>query len=174
MASILIMAIAAAVSQSNAIVDGETVAGLDRAYQAAVKRNDADAMGRILHPNFQLVLGSGRKVDRTRLMDQARRRVFTYELQDEERESQSVMVVGDVAIVTAKLQLKGVANQGSLELSPGQTFDVSLWFSDTYVRTPSGWRYLFGQASLPLPPNRSPSEQRTRESDAGKTGSHKP
>jgi hypothetical protein len=22
---------------------------------------------------------------------------------------------------------------------------------DTYVRTPSGWRHVFGQASLPLP-----------------------
>ncbi len=29
--------------------------------------------------------------------------------------------------------------------------DTQLWFSDTYVRTPSGWRYVFGQASSPLP-----------------------
>jgi len=30
-------------------------------------------------------------------------------------------------------------------------FDYQLWFSDTYVRTAGGWRYVFGQASLPLP-----------------------
>ena len=30
-------------------------------------------------------------------------------------------------------------------------FDRTLWFSDTYVRTPAGWKHFFGQASLPLP-----------------------
>jgi hypothetical protein len=30
-------------------------------------------------------------------------------------------------------------------------FDRKLWFSDTYVRTKTGWRYAFGQASLSLP-----------------------
>jgi hypothetical protein len=25
-----------------------------------------------------------------------------------------------------------------------------LWFSDTYVKTAAGWRYVFGQASSPL------------------------
>jgi hypothetical protein len=29
--------------------------------------------------------------------------------------------------------------------------DYKLWFSDTYVRTPKGWSYVFGMASLPLP-----------------------
>ena len=32
----------------------------------------------------------------------------------------------------------------------GKPFDYTLWFSDTYVRSPTGWRYVFGQASLPL------------------------
>ena len=47
------------------------------------------------------------------------------------------------AVVTAKLWLKGA--------SDGKAFDRKLWFSDTYVRTPTGWRYAFGQASLSLP-----------------------
>lgn len=33
----------------------------------------------------------------------------------------------------------------------GKSFDYRLWFSDTYVRTRGGWRYVFGQASIPLP-----------------------
>ena len=33
----------------------------------------------------------------------------------------------------------------------GQPFERRLWYSDTYVRTATGWRYVFGQASLPLP-----------------------
>jgi hypothetical protein len=36
-------------------------------------------------------------------------------------------------------------------LNDPQDVDYSLWFSDTDVRTPSGWRYVFGQASRSLP-----------------------
>jgi hypothetical protein len=46
-------------------------------------------------------------------------------------------------VVTAKLWAKGT--------DQGKPFDVHGWFSDTYVRTPAGWRYVHGQASLPLP-----------------------
>jgi len=123
--------------------DRDVVAQLDRTYQAAVKRNDADTMEQILHPSFQLVLGTGRKVSRADLVGEARKKTIAYELQDEENESQSVLIAGDTAIVTAKLRLKGTRN--------GEPFERTLWFSDTYVRTSSGWRYLFGQASLPLP-----------------------
>ena len=50
---------------------------------------------------------------------------------------------GDTAVVTALLWLKGTED--------GKPFEYRLWFSDTYMRTPAGWRYVFGQASLPLP-----------------------
>jgi len=123
--------------------DRDAVALIDRNYQEAVKRNDAAGMQKILHPDFLLVLGDGRRFDREDLLKDARLGRFTYELQDEVPDSQSVMVWGDTAIVTAKLRLKGLDN--------GKPFDRTLWFSDTYVRTDRGWRYLFGQASLPLP-----------------------
>jgi ketosteroid isomerase-like protein len=123
--------------------DRDAVAQIDRSYQDAVKRNDADAMQKILHPDFLLVLGDGRRFGRDDLLKDARRGRFIYELQDEVPDSQSVMVWGDTAIVTAKLRLKG--------LNDGKPFDRTLWFSDTYVRTDRGWRYIFGQASLPLP-----------------------
>ena len=54
------------------------------------------------------------------------------------------VVVDDTAVVTAKLWLKGTRQNG-------EAFDYKLWFSDTYVRTPTGWRYFFGQAGAPLP-----------------------
>jgi ketosteroid isomerase-like protein len=123
--------------------DRDAVAQIDRSYQDAVKRNDADAMQKILHPDFLLVLGDGRRFRRDDLLKDARRGRFIYELQDEVPNSQSVMVWGDTAIVTAKLRLKG--------LTDGKPFDRTLWFSDTYVRTDRGWLYLFGQASLSLP-----------------------
>jgi hypothetical protein len=50
--------------------------------------------------------------------------------------------------VTALLRLKGT--------NEGAPFDRRVWFSDTYVRTPDGWKYFFGQASLRLPDEASP------------------
>jgi hypothetical protein len=61
----------------------------------------------------------------------------------QEDSDQTVRVWGDTAVVTALLWAKGSED--------GKQFEYRLWFSDTYVRTPKGWRYVFGQASLPLP-----------------------
>jgi ketosteroid isomerase-like protein len=123
--------------------DEKTVAALDTQYQAAVKANDAATMDRILADDFVLVLGSGKSFNKTELLESARKGDVTYEHQEDTE--QKVRVYGNTAIVTAKLFLKGT--QG------GKPFERTLWFSDTYVRTSSGWRYVFGQASLPLPAN---------------------
>jgi ketosteroid isomerase-like protein len=120
------------------------VAALDLEYQAAVKRNDADTMARILHDGFVLVLGNGTVYTREDLLRGARAGEIQYEKQDEDEGTQTVRVWGDTAVVTARLWLKGRRR--------GEPFDRRLWFSDTYVRTPAGWRYAFGQASLRLPP----------------------
>ena len=61
----------------------------------------------------------------------------------QEDTEQAVRVFGDTAVVTALLWAKGTRD--------GKSFDYRLWFSDTYARTAAGWRYVFGQASLPLP-----------------------
>ena len=130
--------------------DRAAVAALDVRYQAAVKANDAAAMARILHPDMILVVGSGAVATREDLLTAARDRTVVYELQDEEPGSQTVRLYGlDTAVVTAKLRLKYVTG--------GRAFDRTLWFSDTYVRTPGGWLYAFGQASLALPPSPSPA-----------------
>jgi ketosteroid isomerase-like protein len=123
--------------------DRRTVAALDTEYQAAVKRNDETIMARILDERFVLVVGSGKTYTRAELLESAKSRAIRYERQDEEPGTQIVRVFGDTAIVTALLWIKGV--------NEGKPFERRLWFSDTYVRTPDGWRYAFGQASLPLP-----------------------
>jgi ketosteroid isomerase-like protein len=121
--------------------DAKTVAALDTQYQAAVKANDAATMDRILASDFLVVLGSGKTYSREDLLNLARTRRVVYEHQEEL--AQSVRVMGDTAVVTAKLWLKGV--------DEGKPFDYQTWFTDTYVRTASGWRYFHGQASLPSP-----------------------
>jgi hypothetical protein len=103
-------------------------------------------MDRILHPSYALVLGDGTFVSREELLDEARLRVNEFQIQDEDEGTQTVRVWGDTAVVTARLRIKGTNQKGA--------FDRTLWFSDTYVRTPTGWRYAFAQASLPLPPEK--------------------
>lgn len=124
--------------------DQKAVAALDTQYQAAVKANDAATMDRILDDNFILVLGNGTTATKADLLKEARDKSIAWEHQEEEAGTQTVRVWGDTAVVTAKLWVKG--KQGD------KSFDRKLWFSDTYVRTPKGWRYVFGQASLALPP----------------------
>lgn len=121
--------------------DAKAVARLDTQYQAAVKANDADTMARILADDFVLVIGSGKTFTKEDLLQSARNKDFIYEHQEDTE--QTVRVWRDTAVVTAKLWLKGTQN--------GKPFDRTVWFSDTYVRTPGGWRYVFGQSSLSLP-----------------------
>jgi ketosteroid isomerase-like protein len=142
MATMALFAGAAAV-QASPEEDRRVVAALDTQYQEAVKRNDAEAMGRILADDFVLVLGTGKTYTRADLLESARSRKIVYAQQDEDPGTQIVRVWNDTAVVTARLWIKGVKD--------GEAFDRKLWFSDTYVRTPAGWRYVFGQASLSLP-----------------------
>jgi ketosteroid isomerase-like protein len=121
--------------------DERAVAELDTQYQAAVQKNDAAAMDRILADDFVLVTGSGKTYTKADLLEEARSGRMVYERQEDSL--RKVRVWGDTAVITAKLWAKGTDN--------GKSFDYILWFSDTYVRTPNGWRYVFGQSSLPLP-----------------------
>jgi ketosteroid isomerase-like protein len=130
-------------SAGNASVseDQKAVAALDTEYQAAVKRNDAATMDRILADDFILVTGRGKIYSKADLLRDARNELDRYEHQEDT--DQTVRIWGDTAVVTAKLWEKGTEN--------GKPFDYTVWFSDTYVRTSAGWRYVFGQSSLPLP-----------------------
>ncbi len=127
--------------------DRAAVAALDTEYQEAVKQNDVATMDRILHDDFVLVTGLGKSYDKQALLDSARNQDAIYEHQEEIAGSQTVRVYGEnTAVVTALLWIAGQPKGG------GAQFDYKLCFSDTYVRTPSGWRYAFGQAAQRLAP----------------------
>lgn len=138
-----VAAVAAVGSSSRTEQDRAAVAALDVAFQHAVKTNDAEAIDRLLHADFCLVLGDGAVVSRDEVVEEARARRIVYKVQDEDPGTQKVRVWGDTAVVTARLRIEGVRE--------GQGFARTLWFSDTYVRTPAGWKYVFAQASSPLP-----------------------
>lgn len=124
--------------------DARVVAALDTEFQAAVKHNDAATIKRIQADDMILVTGRGAVFTKADHVQAAENRERTYEVQDELPGTQTVRVWGDTAVVTALLHIKGVTKEQ-------KAFDYKLWFSDTYVRTAAGWKYAFGQASLPLP-----------------------
>jgi len=128
-------------AHADAAADKAAVAALDTRYQAAVKANDAATMAAILADDFTLVTGKGKTYNKADLLQSARDKTETYEHQEDTQ--QTVRVWGDTAVVTALLWIKGANKDGA--------YDYKLWFSDTYARTPKGWRYVFGQASIRLP-----------------------
>jgi len=132
-----------AASAVNRQDDEKALATLDTDYQKAVERDDTKTMARILDDDFILVLGDGSVYTKNDLLKDAASGNTKYEHQvDSDR---AVRVWGDTAVVTAKLWVKG--------LEDGKQVDYYQWFSDTYVRKPTGWSYVFGQASLALPQN---------------------
>jgi ketosteroid isomerase-like protein len=135
-----LLALAAFAVHAAEAEDRKAVADLDTQYQQAVKNNDAVTMNQILADDFVLVTGRGKVYTKADLL-QATRGATVYEHQEDS--DQTVRVWGDTAVVTALLWVKGIDG--------GRPFDYRLWFSDIYVRTAKGWRYVFGQASLPLP-----------------------
>jgi ketosteroid isomerase-like protein len=124
-------------SQSSVAETEASIARLDTEYQAAVERNDAETMDRVLADDFVLVTGLGKTYSKQDLLDEARSGRVVYELQRDTE--QKVRIWGDTAVITALLRAKGTDD--------GEPFDYKLWFSDTYVRTSEGWKYVFGQAS---------------------------
>lgn len=139
---VAVIMLAIGVNRMNASADDDkkAVAALDIQYQAAVEKNDAATMDRILADDFILVTGNGKTFTKADLLKEARKGTVVYEHQSDTEHT--VRVWGDTAVVTAKLWEKGTQD--------GKPFDYTLWFSDTYVRSPTGWRYVFGQASMPL------------------------
>jgi ketosteroid isomerase-like protein len=128
-------------SQSSEGQVKKAIVELDRAYQEAVKNNDAKTMARILSDDFVLVTGKGKTFSKEDLLKEAREGKTIYERQEDSE--QTVRVWGDTAVITALLWAKGT--------SEGKPFEYKLWFSDVYKRTPNGWRYVFAQAAQPLP-----------------------
>ena len=124
--------------------DQKIIAALDTEYQAAVKENDAATMDQILADNFVLVSSSGKTYSKPDLLAEARNRRAHYARQDDT--DQNVRVWSDTAVITARLTEKGTEG--------GKPFDKTVWFCDTYFRTPTGWRYVFGHAWLPSPQGR--------------------
>ncbi len=137
----LILILPPALAAAACPADPDAIKALDTEYQAAVEKNDAATMDRLLAEDFVLVIGKGTVYSKQDLLDSARDGKLKYARQSDTR--QAVHLYGDTAVITALLSLKYTLD--------GKPFEYQLWFSDVYVCTPKGWRYSFGQAAQPLP-----------------------
>jgi len=117
------------------------VAVLDTEFQAAVKRNDVAAVDRLLPSDYILVSATGDVQTKADLVKEARQKKYVYTHQEDSR--QTVRTWGNTAVLTALLWAQGTTE--------GKHFDVKVWFSDTYVCTPQGWRYVFAQVGTHVP-----------------------
>jgi len=73
--------------------DKKTIAALDTEYQAAVRKNDAATMDRILADDFVLVIGDGKTYTKADLVNETRAGHAVYEHQEDTE--QTVRVWGD-------------------------------------------------------------------------------
>jgi ketosteroid isomerase-like protein len=133
--------VAPVIVQASEAEDRQTLADLDTKYQKAVEQNDAKVMAEILADDFVLVEGDGKRSTKADLVNDAKGGNTHYVRQDDSM--RTVAVFGDTGVVTAKLRARGIED--------GVKVDYSQWFTDVYVRTPDGWRYIYAQASLSLP-----------------------
>ncbi len=135
-------------SRTSVEEDIKTVAMLDTKFQAATKVHDVAAISNALPDDYILVVGNGKVYTKSDLVKQAETKEIRFEHQEEINQSQTVRVWGNTAVVTALLWVKYSFEKGE---NKGKVVDKKLWFSDTYARTPNGWRYVFGQSSIALP-----------------------
>lgn len=133
------------VAKASSSQDQRSLLDLDTQYQQGVKNNDAATMDRLLADSFVLVTGSGKTYTKNDLLKEARSGHIRYEHQEDF--DQTVRIWDDTAVITARLWESGT--------DEGKPFDYMVWFSDIYFRTPNGWRYYFGQSSLPMPADSS-------------------
>ena len=116
------------------------IGALDAVYRAALKASDTAIMDQILADDFVLVSDHGASLTKTDLINRAREKGAIEDAEMEEG-TQKVRIWRDTAVVTELLRIKGTRDEDPLKV----------WFTETYVRTPKGWRCVFGQASIPKP-----------------------
>jgi ketosteroid isomerase-like protein len=121
-------------------VDAQMVGALDTVYRAALKANDIAIMDQILADDFVLVSDRGASLTKADLINEAREKRTIFEDEGVEEGTQKVRVWRDTAVVTELLRIKGTRDQPPFKV----------WFNETYVRTPTGWRCVFAQASIPF------------------------
>jgi hypothetical protein len=111
---------------------------LDEKYQAAIKAQDAKTFGPMLLDNFVLITSSSDYLTKQQVIEQTTDPKLKFTV-NKSREVKVRFYGKDVAVVTAILD--------QVFDYDGKHFDYPVRFTDTYVRTPKGWKQLSAHAS---------------------------
>ena len=130
-------------------LDLETLSALNKRFIHNFVTNDVPSHDAIIHPSFRALYPGGVHIDRDTYLRDWRTgfdaRVIPYwDMRD-----QRITLVGDVALVGATNKWTRVRDGAEVQ---GMTA-----YTDTYVRTPGGWKCIIAQLT-PVTPENFPSD----------------
>jgi ketosteroid isomerase-like protein len=127
------------VMSSQASYDEEVVLRVQREWMEAVRDKDVAALDRILADDYTYTDSRGRVSNKADNLRQARAvggRMKAFHTSDAK-----ARVYGDLAIVTGRMRIEGVAS--------GQPYDAEVRFTDILARIDGRWRAVAAHASKP-------------------------
>jgi ketosteroid isomerase-like protein len=135
--AVLAAALALSGSSVAAPGDAEVLAQLDRAMQRAVVDRDPVAFAGFLTDDYVLVVSNSRMADKALVVAEIDSPAGRMDVNDST--ILDVRVHGDTAIVIADLHQVGRHGDAP--------FDYWVRYTDTWIRTPAGWKCLSGHAT---------------------------
>jgi len=138
---VLVLVSVMAIAYDGDVQEKELIA-LDARFQAAVKAHDAKAVGDFLLDDYVLIGSSSRMLTKSGLLQELATPGFKYE--DNTSDQVRARVHGNVAVVTARLH--------QAYMYSGKHYDNYVLYTDTWIKTDSGWKQLSGHATSYKPP----------------------
>lgn len=108
---------------------------VEKDFANAVVSNDADAIGKFLADNWEIIDPDGKIIDKPRFLSVVKSGTLTHQLM--ESSEMNVRSYGDSAVVTALTKSKGKF--------AGQEFTTEERATDFFVRRNSRWQCVFSQ-----------------------------
>ena len=113
----------------------EEILKMEKDFEQAVIKNDADAVARFLHDDWIIIDPDGGIVDKERFLAVIRSGALTHEVM--KSEDVKVRIYGDTAVVTALTVTTGAYN--------GQSFTTRERATDVLVKTAGQWQTVSSQ-----------------------------
>jgi ketosteroid isomerase-like protein len=113
----------------------EEILKMEKDFEQAVIKNDADAVARFLHDDWIIIDPDGGIVDKERFLAVIRSGALTHEVM--KSEDVKVRIYGDTAVVTALTATTGAYN--------GQSFTTRERATDVLVKTAGQWQTVSSQ-----------------------------
>lgn len=113
----------------------EELLKMEKDFEQAVIKNDADAVARFLHDDWIIIDPDGGIVDKERFLAVIRSGALTHEAM--KSEAVKVRIYGHTAVITALTATKGAYN--------GQKFTTQERATDVLVKTAGQWQIVSSQ-----------------------------